>query len=197
MLLELGGGPLEIDEITRMVGDGAAVLVTRALSRAGLDPRTPGALDTFLARYGERLIAHTRPYPGIPEALAALRAQGRTLAVLTNKPQDLTARVLDLLGLSAFFSDARGGDTPAGRKPHPAGLLQIAERAGAAPSSTVLVGDSPVDMETARRAGTQVCLARYGFGYRFDPDAFRGDEMFVDTPAELPDRLARIPTNRS
>jgi phosphoglycolate phosphatase len=192
MLIELGGSPLDVDEITTMVGDGAAMLVKRALAKARLDPETPGALELFLDRYDERLVAHTRPYPGIPEALTALRGQGRTLAVLTNKPQEPTGRILDLLGLSRFFADVLGGDTTAGRKPDPAGLVRIATRAGADRASTVLVGDSPVDLETARRAGTRICLARYGFGYRFAGDALRGDEMIVDAPAELPARLGRV-----
>lgn len=195
MLVELGGAPLAVDEITAMVGDGAAMLVARALAAAGLDRHTPGALDRFLARYRERLVAHTRPYDGIPEALAALREQGHRLTLLTNKPHDHTVRILALLHLDAFFADVVGGDTAAGRKPNPDGLLQIAARAGAALASTILVGDSPVDLETARRAGTRVCLARYGFGYRFDPDAFRGGEMFVDRPSELPDRLAGAPAS--
>ena len=59
---------------------------------------------------------------------------------------------------------------------------------------TVLVGDSPIDLETARRAGTRICLARYGFGFRFGPGAFRGDEWFIDAPDELPGMLEREPT---
>jgi phosphoglycolate phosphatase len=83
------------------------------------------------------------------------------------------------------FDQAIGGDTPAGRKPDPTGLRQIVAAAGAAVDSTVLVGDSPIDLETSRRAGTRVCLAKYGFGFRFAADAFRGDELFVDDPGEL------------
>jgi phosphoglycolate phosphatase len=192
MLIELGARPLDVDEITRMVGEGAAVLVRRALARAALDPQMPGALDRFLAQYDQRLTAHTRPYAGIPEALATLRAQGRTLAVLTNKPQGPTRRILEQLELDGFFSDALGGDTAAGRKPDPGGLLQVAKGAGADAASTVLVGDSPIDLETARRAGTGICLARYGFGYRFTEGAFRGDELFADTPADLPVVLSRL-----
>ena len=129
---------------------------------------------------------HTRPYPGIPEALDTLRQQDCTLAVLTNKPQRPTRVILERLDLDRRFSDVVGGDTEAGRKPQPAGLLQIIERAGTSPDSTVLVGDSPIDLQTARAAGTHICLARYGFGYRFGPESFRGDERFVDNPSELP-----------
>jgi phosphoglycolate phosphatase len=155
------------------------------LTAAGLDPGAPGALDRFVAHYEIRLTAHTRPYPGIPDALAALHASGRTLAVLTNKPQRATSRILEILELAPMLSHIVGGDTPAGRKPDPTGLLDLIEVSGATVASTVLVGDSPIDLETARRAGTRICLARYGFGYRFPEGVLRGDELFVDSPAEL------------
>jgi phosphoglycolate phosphatase len=189
LVVELDGRPLGLDQVTAMVGDGAATLVRRALSAAGLDPETPGALARFLAHYDAQLTTHTQPYPGIPEALAALTDRGLVLAVLTNKPGRQTLEILRRLGLASTFPHVIGGDTPAGRKPDPAGLLEIVARSGATPATTMLVGDSPVDLATARRGGTAVCLARYGFGYRFEPDAFRGDELFVDAPAEL---LARF-----
>jgi phosphoglycolate phosphatase len=85
-----------------------------------------------------------------------------------------------------LFSDVIGGDSVHGRKPDPAGLLHLAASAGVTPAETLLVGDSPVDLETARRAGTRVCLARYGFGYRFGGNGFRGDELFIDSPLALP-----------
>jgi phosphoglycolate phosphatase len=189
LVAEYGGAPLGLAQVTAMVGEGAAVLVRRALQAAGLDPDTPGALARFLELYDERLTTHTRPYAGIPEALVALRRSSRTLAVLTNKPQRPTTEILSRLGLTPAFAWVTGGDTAAGRKPDPAGLLAIVDRAGATPESTVLVGDSPVDLATARHAGTRICLVRYGFGYRFDETAFRGDEIVVDDPAELVARL--------
>jgi phosphoglycolate phosphatase len=189
LVVEYGGAPLGVDEVTGMVGEGAAVLVRRALAAASLDPETPGSLDRFLAHYSAGLTVHTKPYPGIPEALAALRARGATIAVLTNKPQRLSVEILNRLGLAGAFSHVIGGDTAAGRKPDPTGLLEIVRRSGTSPAATILVGDSPIDLATARRAGTRICLARYGFGYRFEPDGFRGDELFVDSPAELVWRL--------
>jgi phosphoglycolate phosphatase len=186
LIVDLGGQALGLDQVTDMVGEGAAVLVRRALLAAALDPDTPGALDRFLAYYHEGLTTHTRPYAGIPEALASLGTHGATLAVLTNKPQRPTLEILERLDLAPAFSQVIGGDTAAGRKPDPAGLQEIIGRAGATPASTLLVGDSPIDLATARRGGTGICLARYGFGYRFAPEAFRGDELFVDAPSEIP-----------
>ena len=110
----------------------------------------------------------------------------RRTAVLTNKPERPTLQILQGLGMDGLFSDVIGGDSVHGRKPDPAGLLDLVARAGVTPAETLLVGDSPVDLETARRAGTHICLARYGFGYRFDGNGFRGDEHFIDAPAELP-----------
>ena len=124
------------------------MLVRRALT-AGLDPQTPGALERFLAHYDERLTVHTRPYEGLVDALSALRSEGRALAVLTNKPGRPSREILERLELAPFFSQVIGGDTAAGRKPDPTGLLNIVQRAEAAPSATVMVGDSPVDAETA------------------------------------------------
>lgn len=185
MLVEHGAAPLQEDEVARMVGEGAAVLVRRALAAAGLPPEMPGALERFLEHYDARLTVHTRPYDGVPETLSALRARDLRLAVLTNKPGRAATAILDALELSPWLSRVVGGDTPAGRKPDPAGLLGVIASEGASPASTWLVGDSPVDLETARRAGTGICLARYGFGFLFDDAAFRGDEWIIDDPRDL------------
>ena len=189
VVLAYGGERLGQEEVTAMVGEGAAVLVRRALAAAGLDIPLEEALKRFLEEYDTRLTSHTRPYGGVDELLAALRARGLALAVLTNKPQRPTTEILDRLGLAEAFSRVVGGDTAVGRKPDPAGLLQIVAGAAVTPGETLLVGDSPVDLETARRAGTGICLARYGFGYRFTADAFGGNELFIDAPSELPSRL--------
>ena len=184
LLEEFGARPLPIDAVGAMVGEGAAVLVRRALSASQLDPETPGALVRFLELYDERLLVHTRPYPGMRDALAALKASSR-LAVLTNKPARATGRILDALELASYFDQVIGGDSPHGRKPDPAGLLQLIHDAGTAPASTVLVGDSPIDRETAWRASTRICLVRYGFGFTFAARDLRGDELLVDRPLDL------------
>jgi len=185
LVAELGGSPLPELVIGEMVGNGAAVLVKRALAGTGLDPDTPGALSRFLHHYDARLLATTRPYPGIFETIQLLGAT-RRLAVLTNKPAHATMRVLDGLGLLPFFDDVIGGDTAHGRKPDPTGLLALVSRAGVTPEATLLVGDSPIDLATARAAGTHICLARYGFGYRFEGDGLHGNGPFIDEPAALP-----------
>ena len=189
MLVELGAAPLSTDTVAGMVGEGASVLVRRALEAGGLDPETPDALHRFLARYDERLLMHTRAYHGIVETLGRLKASC-SLAVLTNKPMQATTRILEGLMLDRYFDRVVGGDSPYGRKPNPAGLQHLIAAAGATPQSTVLVGDSRIDLETARRAGARICLARYGFGFTFRD--VRGDEVTIDHPQELIGLLAQI-----
>jgi phosphoglycolate phosphatase len=160
LVQELGGAPLTEAEVVGMVGDGAPVLVARALSRVGLDPKTPGALPRFLEIYDRRLLDHTVAYEGMHEVLALL-VQAGPLAVLTNKPLAPSEEILRHLGLRGFFSVIIGGDSPYGRKPDPAGLRALME-SGEGPS--VMVGDSPVDSRVAAAARCPFVLAAYGFG---------------------------------
>ena len=186
LLLECGAAPLSTDAIGRMVGEGAATLVVRFFKEAGVE-RPPNALARFLAIYDTRLLNHTREYAGISEALASLKEKA-PLAVLTNKPFEATRRVLDGLNLARFFdADAViGGDGTLKRKPDPAGLLSLCARVQCAPADAMLIGDSLVDWETARNAGTGICLARYGFGFReFPQDKLTGRERVIDAPVEL------------
>jgi phosphoglycolate phosphatase len=191
LLYDLGATPIPTADVVGMVGDGAAVLVRRALTAAGLDPETPGALERFLAHYDPHLLDNTRPYPGIVETLQKLSV-GAALAVLTNKPARATELMLAGLDLRGYFRDVIGGDTKWGRKPAPAGLLHLCESSGVDPADTLVIGDSAVDLATARNGCTRICLARYGFGFRFDGSEFRGDETFIDSPVELA-RLAVLP----
>ncbi len=185
LIAERSGTPLPVDRVTAMVGEGAALLVRRALSAAGLEPDVDTALPRFLELYDERLLVHTRLYDGTREALEALAARA-TLAILTNKPQRPTERILEGLAIAPFFRWAIGGDTAHGRKPDPAGLHHLIAEAGADPASTVMVGDSAIDLRTARAAGTRICLVRYGFGFQTAAAELRGDELVADRPDLLP-----------
>jgi phosphoglycolate phosphatase len=184
LLSDLGAAPLPDPQIVSMVGEGAAVLVRRALAASGLDPQTPGALDRFLDHYNAHLLDYTRPYQGMPETLQDLSAR-MPLAVLTNKPAGASERILEGLALRRYFREVIGGDTSFGRKPSPAGLISLAQMEQLDPASVLLVGDSAIDLATARNCGTRVCLARYGFGFRFTAADFRGDEWFIDQPRDL------------
>jgi phosphoglycolate phosphatase len=182
MVVELGGEPLSEVQVGDMVGEGATFLVRRVLDAAGVEAELPAALNRFLELYDQRLLIHTRPYDGIVEALETLNARV-PLAVLTNKPQAATDRLLAGLGLRGFFRDVVGGDTEYGRKPDPSGLNELARRSGVTITETMLVGDSPVDLETTRRAGCRVALVSYGFGFR--TVALREGEQVVSQPSAL------------
>jgi phosphoglycolate phosphatase len=186
LLVENGAPALPQTAIGRMVGDGAATLIARALEASGL-PNLSGALGRFLAIYEQHLTDYTRPYAGIPEALTIL-GQRATLALLTNKPIASTRIILERLDLARYFAEPLviGGDGPFGRKPDPAGLLELVRSAGAAASRAVLIGDSLIDWKTARAAGTSICLAGYGFGFEgFPVNQIAIDDRVVDSPAAL------------
>jgi phosphoglycolate phosphatase len=168
-----------------MVGDGAAMLVRRAFDAAGC-PMPPDAIDRFLEVYNGRLLRYTRPYDGVPELLEAL-SQRAPLAMLTNKPLEATRTIVSGLGLDRYF-DGRilGGDGPHPRKPDPAGLLQLMAARGVDGAGTLMVGDSIIDVRTARAAGARACIARYGFGFHPGPeDAPSGSDLAIDTPLDL------------
>jgi phosphoglycolate phosphatase len=183
VLAGLGAGPLPVEVVEQMVGDGARTLVHRALVRAGCDADLDAALAEFHRCYALRLLESTRPYDGIAEVLQALT--GTRLAVLTNKPLEPTRRLLDYFGWTGTFDCVVGGDGPFPRKPDPAGLLDVMRTCGAEPRETMMVGDSMVDVDVARHAGAHVCVAAYGFGASRGDLTLRGDERVAQTPAEI------------
>jgi phosphoglycolate phosphatase len=190
LIEERGGRRLLEDDIGRMVGQGAAVLVKRALAAANL-PVDNASVPRFLELYDERLLVTTRPYPGIVDALDALTAVGR-IAVLTNKPIAPARRLLDALDLARFVATAIGGDGIFPRKPDPRALIHLGEHFGAGRHNTVMVGDSWIDCQTARNARTRVCLVRYGFGATSGPQEVTSADAEVDTPADLPAAIRRL-----
>jgi phosphoglycolate phosphatase len=191
LITELGGSPLPEAAVGRMVGEGAAVLVRRALAAAQL--RDPGnALSRFLEIYDTRLLHHTTLYDGARDAVRLAGTLGR-VAILTNKPLSPTLKILDGLGIRGLFHHVTGGDGPHGRKPDPAGLQALMRDAGSDARMTLLVGDSPIDHETAARAGVRCCLVSFGYS----PDGFprerlRGDEWTARSANELRDVMTRF-----
>ena len=155
--------PVPLERVVGFVGDGARVLIERVLRHQGLALSPEAVLPVYLDCYRDLMLDTTRLYPGIEEALAVLASAGCRLAVLTNKPGDLSRLILQGLGVAPRFTRILGsGDTPA-RKPDPAGLLALMTQLGAQPSETWLVGDSPTDVLTARAAGVRVAGVRWGF----------------------------------
>ena len=190
LLVEIGAPPLPCESITRMVGEGARVLIRRALDAAGL-PETPDALARFLAIYDTRLLNHTKPYDGIADVVRAAREHAR-VSVLTNKPLEPTEKVLAGLGLRDLFDDVIGSDGPFPRKPDPAALRALMERAGATPERTLMVGDSKIDYDTARNASVRCCLVSYGFSNHTLDGVPTGDAWLVSDASGLADVIARF-----
>jgi phosphoglycolate phosphatase len=191
LIEELGGEPLAEEAIGRMVGEGARLLVERALNAAGVGADLEPALARFLAIYDTRLLNHTVPYDGMLDAVAYARRHAR-LAVLTNKPLRPSETILQALGLRELFDDVVGGDGPLGRKPDPAGLNALMGRAGATSAATLMIGDSAIDHETALRASAPCCLTAYGYGYlMFPQERLTGAEWIVNSPGELRDVIDR------
>jgi len=186
VLREYGHPPHSEEAIGSMVGDGATVLIARAFAAADASV-PPGALERFLRVYESRLLRFTRPYPGIPDLLAQLAAHDVTLAVLTNKPYAATCSILRELGLSRYFATrVIGGDGMLPRKPVPDGLQQLVADARASAASTLMVGDSVIDIRTAHAAGTRACLAKYGFGFTAAAaEAIVAADAAIDEPIDL------------
>lgn len=184
-LLEgFGARPLAVEQVVAMVGEGARVLVERVLRAAGVDADLPKALEQFLEIYDDKLADHTHLYPGVLDTLRALDGAA-VVALLTNKPGHHTGRLLAALEIRQFFSTVIGGDSQFPRKPDPAGLLHLIDLNGVSPQTTIMVGDSMVDVETAQRAFARVCVARYGFGRLPDDGSFGPEALIAREPSDL------------
>ena len=189
LIVQAGGQPLAEERIVRMVGDGARRLVERAFEASGLGTPEDRHLEEFLAIYDRRLVETTRPYEGVGDLLAGI-ARSATVALVTNKPAAPTRRLLEIFELMPFFSTVTGGDGPFPRKPSPESTRSAMERAGALPADTLFVGDSHVDVRTARSAGVQFCLAGYGFGVdQLPAGLLTPDDWVIERPLDLLDRL--------
>jgi phosphoglycolate phosphatase len=164
MLGEMGRARLDEETISGYIGHGAPLLVSRALGSTAKEDELRRALQFFLAYYEEHKMDSTCAYPGIPDALAALSRKKVPMAVLTNKPVKISVRILESLGLASYFRVIYGGNSFETKKPDPFGANKILTEFGAQPRETMIVGDSEVDVQTARNAGTIAAAVNYGFG---------------------------------
>ena len=154
-------------------------------------PKTPEAIARFLEIYDLRLLDHTVPIDGIVDVVRVARKHAR-VAVLTNKPLAPSEKVLAGLGMRDLFDDVIGSDGPYPRKPDPAGLRALMERAGATPERTLMVGDSRIDYETAKSAATRCCLVVYGFSTHTLDGVPTGDAWVVPDASGLAEVIARF-----
>ncbi len=162
MLEEMGREQLHEDTISGYIGHGAPQLVGQALGNGATEAERERALKFFLAYYEDHKMDSTCAYPGVPEALEKLAAF--PMAILTNKPVRISVRILEGLGLAKYFRAVYGGNSFETKKPDPLGALTILRDLGATPAETMLIGDSEVDVQTARNAGTFAAAVNYGFG---------------------------------
>lgn len=179
------GLPEQSPEVVReLVGRGARWLVEQSIAlEASAAPAIDPLLARFLADYSRNATVATRPYPGAERTLAGLRARKKRLAVLSNKPEAISRSILTALGLAHFFGTIAGGDTWAERKPHPRGLLEIARHEGVPIARTALVGDTGIDVATARAAGAMAIGVSFGFRPTETRDA--GPDLLIDSLEEL------------
>ena len=191
MLLNYGRKELPLEVIGTYIGDGAPMLIRRALGDPADGEFMQEALNYFLGHYREHKLDNPRAYDGIKEALqqiAGADGAGRRLAVLTNKPVRVSRDIVSGLGLADYFFQVYGGNSFETKKPDPLGANALMREAGAGPGETVMVGDSQVDILTARNAG----LWSVGVTYGFAPQTLEQvvPDVLVDTPAELGQVLA-------
>jgi phosphoglycolate phosphatase len=187
MLRHYGRKELPLKVIDTYIGDGASMLIRRALGDPADREFLQEALNYFLLYYRDHKLDNTLPYEGIKQALQQIGNGKRTLAVLTNKPVKASQGILAGLGLAESFFQVYGGNSFETKKPDPFGANTLMREAGAQPEETVMVGDSGVDILTARNAG----LWSVGVTYGFAPQTLEqvAPDVLVDTPAELAQAL--------
>jgi phosphoglycolate phosphatase len=188
MLGEMGRPALPDKVVAEYVGDGAGMLVRRALGDPADEALVEEGVERFLACYRRHMLDHTFVYDGVFEALESLRALPdggeRKFAVLTNKPVNPARRICEALGLSKCFFQIYGGNSFGTKKPDPEGLRTLMKEADVRPGETVMVGDSVVDVLTARNAGAFVIGCRYGLSSHTLETVV--PDSLVDAPSEWP-----------
>ena len=187
-LRHIGRPELPEDVIASYVGDGAPILIQRALGGESIDQAlVRKGLEFFLSYYRAHKLDHTTVYPGIAEALATIQKASngapRKMAVLSNKPVVPSRAIVEALGLGQFFSQIYGGNSFASKKPDPEGARKLLEESGVRPEQAAMVGDSHVDIGTGQNAG----LVTVGVTYGFAPHTLAENppDVLVDSPQEL------------
>jgi phosphoglycolate phosphatase len=185
MLEHMGRTPLAHETVYSYVGNGAPMLVRRALGERATESECEKGLAHFLAYYREHMLDNTVTYPGVREGLDQLK--GKAMAVLTNKPVRFSEEILKGLGLSRYFQFVYGGNSFERKKPDPMGVEILLRDFAAPPHDAMMVGDSDVDIRTARNSGIWACGVSYGLG----TESLRAHppDIMLDSLEELPARL--------
>ena len=170
----MGLEPITNDLVYSYVGNGAPILLRRAMGPEMPQVEVDRALAYFLTYYGEHKLDNTCLYPGVREALDIFRDHGKKMAVLTNKPVNASRGIVDGLGIHDHFFRVYGGNSFDRKKPDPMGIERLIEEAETDPAQTVMIGDSAVDIRTARNAN----VAAVGVTWGFQPESL--DEVPPD-----------------
>jgi len=181
----MGLPPISEELVASYVGNGAPVLMRRALGPEASEEDVRRSLEFFLAYYRDHMLDNTRMYPGVKPALDRLHESGARLAVLTNKPVRFSRAIVEGLGLGRHFFQVYGGNSFEQKKPDPIGVETLLKECGAERDRTIMVGDSGVDVRTARNARIRAC----GVSYGFQPEGFEQDppDLLIDNMNELAD----------
>lgn len=183
----LGMTPIAHDTVYSYVGNGAPVLIRKALGPEASEDELQRALDFFLSYYRDHMLDYTVLYPGVREALDRLLAAGVSMAVLTNKPVRFSEAIVAGLGLGYHFRRVYGGNSFAQKKPHPIGVETLIAQCETDRGRTLMVGDSSVDILTARNAGVRSCGVTWGF----QPETFveYPPDLLIERAAQLADAV--------
>jgi len=181
----LGMPPLDDELVVSYVGHGAPTLIRRALGEQASEAEVLEALEYFVEHYREHALDCTRFYPGVEESIGRLHRAGKRLAVLTNKPAKISRSIIAGLGAEGLFLHICGGDSFEFKKPNPIGIEALRKETGASRQRTMMVGDSSVDILTARNAGVRSCGVTYGL----QPESLRdpAPDLLVDRMEDLAD----------
>lgn len=185
----MGLAPIGNETVYSYVGNGAPVLMRRAMGPEASDAEVEHALEFFLAYYRAHMLDYTRLYPGVREALDEFKDRGVAMAVLTNKPVRFSQDIVKGLGLGHHFFRVYGGNSFEQKKPHPIGIETLLREAGVARGRTLMVGDSAVDIRTARNAS----VAAAGVTWGFQPESLAEEppDVLIDRIGELSDLVFR------
>ena len=191
MLESLNRPTHSLETIHHWVGNGAEILVKRALSESSeIDPTLvesfcQDALKTFLNFYANNLAVETVTYPHVHSTLTTLKEHGYRLAIVTNKPFKFVAPILKALELEDFFELVLGGNSLAQRKPDPMPLLHVCEKLNISPQASVMVGDSKNDILAANSANMESIGLTYGYNYGEAINIYKPSAVFDDFSALL------------
>ena len=187
----IGMPPLPDGIVSSYIGHGAPVLIQRALGPDATESEVKNALEFFLAHYRAHCVDTTVLYPGVADALAQLHEARVALAVLTNKPVRISRLIMNQLGVGNLMFQIYGGNSFEFKKPHPIGIEALRAESPADTAVTWMVGDTPVDVQTARNAGVSAC----GVAWGFQPESFAvtPPDLVISQMEELVDLICRGP----